>query len=319
MAPTIDIIRHGEAHHNIIGSDIPDPGLTHRGVRQCLGLQARYKGIDSGENITHIISSPLQRTIETSVFIAKLAREGMKIILNPQLQEVNATPSSTGTPVSKLVEQYSNLDLDTAGLDEDWYKKGPDTPFAPDVEKLETRALRARCFLLAIVRDLASQGKENARVVVVTHGEFAHWLTNDFTGTGYHRNSGWHNAEVRSYQFEKLDVVEGDEIPLIETQDGLRRRGITEPVQLTDKEKAELKRIASIRVVSYASSYAEREERERQLRELAAEDEEWEDEEVADKENADQSQPLPRQRPRRRPRSFPLREISVTPADGLDV
>ncbi|KAI0900410.1 phosphoglycerate mutase-like protein [Annulohypoxylon nitens] len=313
MAPTIDIIRHGEAHHNIIGCTIPDPCLTHRGVRQCLSLQERYKEIDSGESITHIVSSPLRRTIETSAFIAELAKEGMRIILNPQLQEVNATPSSTGTAVSKLVEQYSNPDLDTAGLDEEWYKKGPDTPFAPDVEKLETRALRARCFLLAIVRDLTDRGKENARVVVVTHGEFAHWLTNDFVGTGYSRNSGWRNGEVRSYQFEKLDPVEGDEIPLIETRDSLERRGLTEPTQSTDKEKAELKRIASIRVASYASSYAEMEERERQAEEEA----EWEDEdeETADKENIE---PLPRQRPRRSPNSYPLREIPVTPEDILD-
>ncbi|KAI1461061.1 phosphoglycerate mutase-like protein [Annulohypoxylon moriforme] len=299
MAPTIDIIRHAEAHHNIIGSDIPDPRLTPRGLRQCLSLQNRYKNIDSGDNITHIVSSPLRRAIETGTSIAELARKGTRITLNPQFQEVNATPSSTGTAVSKLLEQYPRSNLDAIGTAEDWYLKGPDTPFAPDIAKLETRALRARCFLLAIVRDLVKQGKQDARVVVVTHGEFAHWLTNDFVGTGYHRNSSWRNGEIRSYQFEKLDVSEGDELPLVETQESLQRRGLTAPVVLSDEEKAELKRIASIRVVSYASSYAERERREREAQRLA-EEAEWEDvnEEEADKENREPN--LPRPIPRRR-------------------
>ncbi|KAI0884772.1 phosphoglycerate mutase-like protein [Annulohypoxylon maeteangense] len=301
MAPTIDIIRHAEAHHNIIGSDIPDPRLTHRGLRQCLGLQKRYRKIDSGDNITHIISSPLRRAIETSLSIAQLAKEGTGITLNPQFQEVNATPSSTGTAVSGLLEQYPNANLDVTRMDENWYLKGPDTPFAPDVEKLETRALRARCFLLAIVRDLVNQEKQDARVVVVAHGEFAQWLTNDFVGTGYHRNSSWANGEVRSYQFEKLDVGKGDEVPLVETQESLTRRGITEAISLSDEQKAELKRIASIRVVSYASSYAESERREREARE----EEEWVDveEEEADKENTEPS--LPHRTPRRRHRHRP--------------
>ncbi|KAI1210566.1 phosphoglycerate mutase-like protein [Annulohypoxylon truncatum] len=308
MAPTIDIIRHAEAHHNIAGPDIPDPRLTHRGLRQCLGMQARYKKIDSGANITHIISSPLRRAIETSLHIAELAQDGSAITLNPHFQEVNATPSSTGTAASQLLAQYPGAGLDAARVDEHWYRKGPDTPFAPDAEKLETRALRARCFLLAVVRDLATRGRSDARVVVVTHGEFAHWLTNDFAGTGYARNSSWHTTEIRSYRFEKLDPGAGDEVPLVETRESLERRGLDAPVLVTDEERAELKRIATIRVVSYATSYAEKERKEREARVLA-EDEEWEEvgDEEANKENTAPppgSHPIPRRRHRHGPSSL---------------
>ncbi|KAI2473341.1 phosphoglycerate mutase-like protein [Annulohypoxylon bovei var. microspora] len=286
MAPTIDIIRHAQAHHNLAGSNIPDPRLTSQGSRECIDLQARFKELDSGENITHVISSPMRRAIETSSTIVELAKDDTKITLFAYLQEVNATPSSTGTGLQELLDSYPYLSFDADTLNEDWYRKGPDTPFAPDAAKVENRALIARIFLRDAAREAVSKGQPNAHIVVVTHGEFAHWLTDDFAGIGYHRNSGWHNAEIRSYQFLNLEDTEG--APLVETPNSLQRRNATAAMLLSDGEKVNMKRIASIRVQQHAANYAERMQQEREARGLE-EGEEWVDvdEEEADKENTE--------------------------------
>ncbi|KAI0850806.1 hypothetical protein F5Y00DRAFT_268200 [Daldinia vernicosa] len=66
------------------------------------------------------------------------------------------------------------------GLNEKWHLKGHNSPYAPQVPKVEARARSARRHLLTLAREAIEAGKDDAYIVVITHGEFAHWLTDDF-------------------------------------------------------------------------------------------------------------------------------------------
>ncbi|RYP49119.1 hypothetical protein DL768_005116 [Monosporascus sp. mg162] len=253
MGPTIDIVRHAEAFHNIMGSGVRDPSLTPQGEVQCQNLALEFPYRDW---VAYVVASPMRRTIETAIlgFGAVLAA-GKKIIPLPELQEVNSSPSSTGSPADTLRAEYGGT-VDLARLDNDWYLKGPNTEFAPDPAKVEARARRARVWLRELARTVAA----DAHIVVVTHGEFVHWLTDDFAGVSMRFNTGWYNAEFRSYEFASLGG-EDTEAALIETATSREKRGRAARLQSPSK-KAELKNIAALRVREHA---------------VIAEELEWED------------------------------------------
>ena len=308
MAPIIDIIRHAEAEHNIKGSQVRDPGLTARGRRQARRLAAAYPYRD---RVARIVASPMRRTIETALAAFAPADDGdgegaagaqsrITLALLPELQEVNASPSSTGSPVRTLMRTYGDaVDVTRLGADEDededeengWFRKGSDTPFAPDPAKVAERARRARGWLRDLARTLAAapdnsdtnaastddddatgDGKDRAlHIVVVTHGEFAHWLTGDFSGVSALSNTGWRNAEFRSYQFAAADGDEDEDenaiITLVETERSIVRRGALAglsppPLPPDGAENARRRDVAAARVQMYA---------------LAAAEDEWED------------------------------------------
>ncbi|KAI4869022.1 phosphoglycerate mutase-like protein [Hypoxylon rubiginosum] len=253
MAPTIDIIRHAEAYHNLFGPHVRDPGITPIGGEQgCASLRKKYPHAD---DVIFIISSPMRRCIETALRgIAPLLDEGQGIVsLLPDLQEVNASPSGTGSPLSKLVDTYGeNLEKET--VPEDWYVKGPDTKNAPDPDKVEVRAWRARQSIRRATR-IAARHHPDAHVVVVTHGEFAHWLTQDFAGITNNRNSAWWPAEFRSYRFADLQYTgDDDDATLVEidTPESLERRENYLPAADTEERKALQKQIAVLHVQGHA-------------------------------------------------------------------
>ncbi|KAF3071087.1 putative phosphoglycerate mutase family protein [Daldinia childiae] len=223
MAPTIDIIRHAQASHNIHGGHIRDAILTDDGVVECHLLRETFP---FGSKVTNIVSSPLRRAIDTAILgVLPLVDNHIKVKLLPDLQEISPAPSSTGIPKSVLSSQYSgvhNLDMDD--LDEYWYRKGFNTPYAPVVDRVEARARSARQYLRMLARTAIEAGKDDAHIVVVTHGEFAHWLTGDFRGVSETRNSGWRNTECRSYQIRDIFGSGHSDPELVETGESIERR-----------------------------------------------------------------------------------------------
>ncbi|KAI0004821.1 histidine phosphatase superfamily [Xylariaceae sp. FL0662B] len=216
MAPTIDIIRHAQAVHNVQGCHVRDPPLTVQGRRECAVL---FYNFPYKDKITDFIASPLRRAVETALLGIGPAIAPKKVILMPELQEVCAMPSSTGSPAYDLQSEFGNM-VDLTYLRPDWYLKGPGTEFEPEWRKVEFRARKMRLWLREVV---ARNAPADAHIIIVTHGEFAHWLTKDFSGVFPGRNSGWANAEFRSYQFEEPDG-EDREATLVETKESQERR-----------------------------------------------------------------------------------------------
>jgi broad specificity phosphatase PhoE len=104
--------------------------------------------------------------------------------------------------------------------------------WSPASSAIERRAREARLWL----RNLASQSEGDAEIVVVTHGGYLHYFTEDWEGAERGTGTGWENTEWRSYEF-----VEGSgDASLRETRESRERRRGTER-GLTADEQRELK------------------------------------------------------------------------------
>ncbi|KAI1655847.1 histidine phosphatase superfamily [Daldinia decipiens] len=252
MAPTIDIIRHGQAAHNVYGSHVRDAVLTDSGVAECDILRETFP---FGSMVTNIVSSPLRRAIDTAILgVLPTVNDHIKIKLLPDLQEISPAPSSTGISKSALFSRYNdghNVDMDD--LNEYWYRKGFDTPYAPEVYKVEARARSARQYLRMLARKAIEAGKDDAHIVVVTHGEFAHWLTRDFRGVSGTRSSGWFNTEWRSYRIDSIFRSEHTDPWLTETTESvIARNGSLIPWSMSVLTKYSPRNFATMRVIEYS-------------------------------------------------------------------
>ncbi|KAI1159105.1 histidine phosphatase superfamily [Nemania serpens] len=230
--PIIDIVRHGEGQNNVSGHDILDPGLTRTGKKQCGDLQDSYPYMD---RVRFIVSSPLRRTIHTAYigFSGAISNDLPHVVLLPELQENSARPGDTGSPLSTLIDEFG-FRIDTSELrSETWYHKGPGTPYFPSLAKIEERARVARVW----IRNRARELNDGDRLVVVTHGAFAHFLVQDFAGLRVARGSGvWLNAGFRSFKFVDLQGTDPD-AALVELQDS-KGMPATPWCSLTDEEHA---------------------------------------------------------------------------------
>ncbi|KAI0181895.1 phosphoglycerate mutase-like protein [Hypoxylon sp. FL1284] len=267
MPPTIDVIRSAEAYHDMFGPHVRDPGITPiGGEQQCAALRRAYPytssdGSDSdgdGERLVMMLSSPLRRCVDTALRgIAPLLPESHRVVaLVPDLQDVSAGPSGTGSPLSALVATYGD-NVEHMTVDEDWHLKGPGTDGAPHPSNIERRARRARKSIRSAARQ-AARFDDDAHIVVITHGEFAHWLTGDFAGVTNTRRTAWHPAELRSYRF--ADDLSGrglreseDDAALVEidSPDARERRDAYLPAADTAERRDIQKQIAILHVMGH--------------------------------------------------------------------
>lgn len=174
MAPTIHLMRHAQGYHNLCveNEQLPDPDLTPLGLHQCAELRASfpYHG-----RVRRVISSPLRRTLHTSINV--LGRDDLFPILPLEaLQEVSISPCDTGSNIDVLRSEFGDK-VDLQNLSPHWEDKSQTGPNQPDLLKLEERARRAR----QAIRELADPESDD-HLVVVTHGDFLHFLTEDWDG-----------------------------------------------------------------------------------------------------------------------------------------
>lgn len=113
----------------------------------------------------------------------------------------------------------------------------------PDVALVQERAREARVFL----RELAQSGPENAHIVVVGHGGFLHFLTEDFSGLSEERFSTYGNATIRSFQFVDLNGNDRH-ARMVETDESCRKSRLPRFVDLSREERERLRSFAVARV-----------------------------------------------------------------------
>lgn len=182
MVVQVHLVRHAQGFHNLCVENeaIRDPLLTDLGKQQCAALRAAFP---HHSKLTHLVASPLRRTLHTCLLAFGSSPspdddDGRKVIALPEVQEVSDAPCDTGSAVSEIEGEFEGK-VDFRRVPEDWTdKQSPESRWEPTLEKLERRAAEARRALREIVGDV--QG--DAQVVVVTHGGFLHFLTNDFHG-----------------------------------------------------------------------------------------------------------------------------------------
>lgn len=100
--------------------------------------------------------------------------------------------------------------------------------YAPINAALRERARAARRWLKA---------RPEKEIVMVTHGGFLHYFTEDWEDHSQYQGTGWSNTEFRSYTFSDEDhnadlegqAVNGDNATLVETAESRQRRGKVGP------------------------------------------------------------------------------------------
>jgi len=191
MPTYVHLVRHAQGFHNLsaVNHQIPDPDLTPLGKSQCEELCKKFPYHDQ---ITHLVASPMRRTLYTCLLSFEPAvKAGKKVIALQEIQEVSCLPCDTGSSTEKLAAEFDASQTDLSLIQPGWNDKGRNGPWAPDMHKLEARAKKARNFF----RTLGSQVKDgDAHIVAVTHGGFLHFLTQDWDGMdiekGRSRNRG---------------------------------------------------------------------------------------------------------------------------------
>jgi hypothetical protein len=68
MPPTLILIRHAQALHNVASDfSLHDPPLSELGERQCAELQESLKKEDIANKVELIVVSPMRRTLQTAM------------------------------------------------------------------------------------------------------------------------------------------------------------------------------------------------------------------------------------------------------------
>jgi hypothetical protein len=159
----------------------------------------------------------------------------------PELQETSNLPCDTGSSPSKLKDEFSSgrfagtVDLEL--VTQDWANKTG--RWSPASAAIEARARYARVYLRNLAQEAARSSSEDVQIVVVTHGSYLHYFTEDWDGHTLFTGTGWANTEFRSYNFVNADGKDAD-ASLIETKESRESRKGSE-IPLTADEQRELR------------------------------------------------------------------------------
>ncbi|RBA15967.1 hypothetical protein FPRO05_12188 [Fusarium proliferatum] len=186
MPPIIHCVRHGQGVHNLsyANHDLPDPELTPLGEEQAQALTTRFPEL---ANIELIVSSPLQRTIQTALLAFPLKLQaGLQVLAWPEVQEASALICDTGSHLPDIKARFCGLPIDFSLVEPDWHLKGKS---APTAARLLERAQLARQWL---------SERPEAEIVVISHGCFLHFLTDDWVNAINPQATAWANAEFHA-------------------------------------------------------------------------------------------------------------------------
>ncbi|KAF2149363.1 PGAM-domain-containing protein [Myriangium duriaei CBS 260.36] len=234
MPPRVHLVRHAQGFHNlnVANHTMHDPLLTPVGIEQCRTLA---KDFPYTADVDLVVASPLKRTVYTALysFPEPIEKKKLKVIAMPELQETSDLPCDTGSDPEEIAREFQGKPLDTSALataeGKHWNdKKGR---WAPHSDAIVARAADARKWLLA---------RPEKDIVVVTHGGFLHYFTEDWTGANkFAGSTGWANTEFRTYTFQSPS-----DPTLVETPESRERReGKEKP--LSKEEQKNLQRSAT--------------------------------------------------------------------------
>ncbi|KIX05899.1 uncharacterized protein Z518_03872 [Rhinocladiella mackenziei CBS 650.93] len=243
--PRIHLVRHAQGFHNLGFQfhSLPDPKLTPLGESQCAALQANHFPPSKQESISLVTASPLSRTLHTAylTFAPALANGKCqpKILAIPDAQETSDCPCDTGSdvPVLQRICAEHGWPVDLSYLSEDWNVKTLSNRYSPASEAIKARARDTRLLLRRKARELAENGDEAVEIVLVAHGGYLHYLTDDWENATQHAGTGWENTEFRTYVFESDYISDNDaNAYIVETMDSRARRGIDYPMHGHEKQ-----------------------------------------------------------------------------------
>lgn len=161
----IHLVRHGEVHNpdHLVYADLPGFGLSERGRRQAAATAAHL----ASHPVAMVVSSPLQRAIETAGFIA--ARHGIGIVVDERLTEWKLARGWAGL-------RWEDVERERPGQLIAYLDDPSDLPFSEEsLAQLGSRVADASAEMA---------GRADGDVVVVSHQDPIHAGVRFLTGTG---------------------------------------------------------------------------------------------------------------------------------------
>lgn len=209
MTLRLYLIRHGQSQNNA-KPDIEhyefDPQLTDIGHRQANAV-ADYLShatdsdtgeLGSGYGITHLYTSPMRRTLQTTrpiaqalklnpaIWVATHERGGIVVV------QKSGVYHQGGMTRQQIATEYPNYDIPHQVTDEGWWKE------KSGLESHDMVALRAH--YVAEELRLKASYHHHARMALVTHGTFMHHLVrallNDREQVFVHHNTGISRLDI---------------------------------------------------------------------------------------------------------------------------
>ncbi|KAI3338564.1 hypothetical protein F4824DRAFT_84381 [Ustulina deusta] len=168
------------------------------------------------------------------------------------IERIKAPLRVTAMPFSNLMpfrntcircSEWRKLTPSLAVLNRNWYYKGQGSKYIPDVALVEARAREARVFL----RELAQSGPDDAHIVVVSHGGFLHFLTENYSGLTEKCFTTYGNTTIRSFQFVDLYGTDPD-AKMVETEESFQKSKLPRFTDMSDDEKELCKSHAVARI-----------------------------------------------------------------------
>ena len=75
---------------------------------------------------------------------------------------------------------------------------------------------------------MAKEGRDDVQIVLISHGGFLHYFSDDWEGAATEPGTGWTNGEVRSYHFASLN--DDPDARVVETTFSRHARGLSHPM-----------------------------------------------------------------------------------------
>ncbi|KAI8942925.1 hypothetical protein NX059_000963 [Plenodomus lindquistii] len=220
MPPKIHLIRHAQGEHNATRDyTIRDAVLTPKGKEQCRALKSAFQYHDQ---VDIVFASPLRRTIQTAALSLgpALSRGEVSFVLSPVLQEVSNIGCDVGIADTAEDVKHFLPELFTDG--EVKFDLAKIDAAAQGYWAYEKQAILQRA---ADFRNFLFQRPEK-QIVLVTHGAFAHFLTEDWDVEDPMTGTAYKNCEHREFIF--TDTSNAADAHVIETLESRTRRGVKE-------------------------------------------------------------------------------------------
>ena len=162
----------------------------------------------------------------------------MQILALPDAQETSSDPCDVGTDLPTLSSFLTSqgppwpVDLSLLIQNPTWNQKSFHCRYSPHSDAIKARARATRLFLREKAAELiAKEGRDDIQIVLVSHGGFLHYLSDDWEGAATRPGTGFMNCEVRSYQFTTNNLNKLDtDAKLVETTSSRQARGLSHPM-----------------------------------------------------------------------------------------
>lgn len=186
MSSKVHIFRHAEGLHNLRrDATIRDAPLTERGFDAADALGRSFVQANTN-SVSAVIVSPLRRSIQTALTAFPrilssshyptnsgkgVKKDGVTMVLDPDLQEISMTPCNTGSPVNDLLEEFPDLEDQFKDFPEKWYEKtGRLDPGNNAVAARKARILESLWTTAERLRaETDPEKQKKTDIIVVTH------------------------------------------------------------------------------------------------------------------------------------------------------